>query len=170
MAHIIDVIGKYFIGKKMMIGIFIAIIFILVIYWWMGRRKTQNAFDDVANSTNRSSSTSNSTDQKEQAALNSGKEAIIYFFFAEWCPHCKTAKPEWQSFKTSHHDKVVNGYVIKCREVDCTKEDADAKGMMNRFSVDSFPTIKMEKDNKVIDYDSKVSSTALKSFVDIMLV
>jgi len=171
MAHIIDVLSKYFVSKKIMIGLLIFIIFVLVMVWWMKRGKSSNTFDDVANSLNRDNSNNNNSNNPEiQSALNSGKEAIIYFFYADWCPHCKEVKPEWTSFETTHHDKVINGYVIKCRSIDCTKETADAANMMKRFDVDSFPTVKMEKDNTIIDYDSKVTSTALNSFVDIMLV
>ena len=53
MAHIIDVLSKYFVSKKIMISIFIFIVFIAVIIWWMRRRKSTGTFDDVANSTSR---------------------------------------------------------------------------------------------------------------------
>jgi thiol-disulfide isomerase/thioredoxin len=169
MAHIIDVLSKYLVSKKIMVGILVFIIFIVVIIWWMKRRKTVNAFDDVANSLNRTST--NSTDPKSQSAANSGKEAIIYFFHADWCPHCKKAEPEWNAFKAGHDEKHVNGYIIRCKSVDCTNDkDSNAAEMINRFGVDSYPTIKMVKDNTTIDYDSKVTQSALTSFVDIMLV
>jgi len=169
MAHIIDVLSKYLVSKKIMVGILVFIIFIVVIIWWMNRRKSINTFDDVANSLNRTST--NSTDPKAQSAANSGKEAIIYFFHADWCPHCKNAKPEWNAFKSGHDEKHVNGYIIRCKSVDCTNDkESNAAEMINRFGVDSYPTIKMVKDNTTIDYDSKVTQSALTSFVDIMLV
>jgi thiol-disulfide isomerase/thioredoxin len=174
MAHIIDVLSKYLVSKKAMVGILVFIIFIVVIIWWMKRRKSINVFDDVANSLNRP--ITDSTDPKAQSAesggggRNSVKEAIIYFFHADWCPHCKTAKPYWEAFKAGHHNKVVKGYKITCQSVDCTNDkDQPAAQMINRFNVDSYPTIKMVKDNTTIDYDSKVTQSALTSFVDIML-
>jgi thiol-disulfide isomerase/thioredoxin len=163
MAHIIDVLSKYVVNKKIMVGIFIFIVFIIVIIWWMRRRKSPGTFDDVANSANRGTS--------DSAGANSGKEALIYFFHADWCPHCKKAQPEWDTFKMSHHNKTVNGYTIKCISVDCTDDkESTAKQLINQYNIESYPTVKMVKENTTIDYDAGVKSESLKKFVDIMLV
>jgi len=169
MAHIIDVLSKYVVNKKIMVGIFIFIVFIIVIIWWMRRRKSPGAFDDVANSMNRGGTAS--TDSGRQAAANSGKEALIYFFHADWCPHCKKAQPEWDAFKMSQHNKLKNGYVVKCISVDCTNDkESTAKQLINEFNIESYPTVKMVKDNTTIDYDASVKTASLNKFVDIMLV
>ena len=168
MAHIIDVLSKYVVNKKIMVGIFIFIVFIIVIIWWMRRRKSPGAFDDVANSINRGTT---STDSGTQAAANSGKEALIYFFHADWCPHCKKAQPEWDAFKMSQHNKLKNGYVVKCISVDCTNDkESTAKQLINEFNIESYPSVKMVKDNTTIDYDASVKTASLNKFVDIMLV
>ena len=167
MAHIIDVLSKYVVNKKIMVGIFIFIVFIIVIIWWMRRRKSPGAFDDVANSMNRGGTAS--TDSDTQA--NSGKEALIYFFHADWCPHCKKAQPEWDAFKMSQHNKLKNGYVVKCISVDCTNDkESTAKQLINEFNIESYPSVKMVKDNTTIDYDASVKTASLNKFVDIMLV
>ena len=167
MAHIIDVLSKYVVNKKIMVGIFIFIVFIIVIIWWMRRRKSPGTFDDVANSMNRGGTAS--TDSDTQA--NSGKEALIYFFHADWCPHCKKAQPEWDAFKMSQHNKLKNGYVVKCISVDCTNDkESTAKQLINEFNIESYPSVKMVKDNTTIDYDASVKTASLNKFVDIMLV
>jgi thiol-disulfide isomerase/thioredoxin len=166
MAHIIDVLSKYVVNKKIMVGVFIFIVFIIVIIWWMRRRKSPGTFDDVANSMNRGTT---STDPDTQA--NSGKEALIYFFHADWCPHCKKAQPEWDAFKMSQHNKLKNGYVVKCISVDCTNDkESTAKQLINEFNIESYPSVKMVKDNTTIDYDASVKTASLNKFVDIMLV
>lgn len=165
MAHIIDVLSRYVVNKKIMVGIFIFIVFIIVIIWWMRRRKSTGAFDDVANSMNRGGTSS--TD----SGANSGKEALIYFFHADWCPHCKKAQPEWDAFKMSQHNKLKNGYIIKCISVDCTDDkESTAKQLINEYNIESYPTVKMVKDNTTIDYDASVKTASLQKFVDIMLV
>jgi len=165
MAHIIDVLSKYVVNKKIMVGVFIFIVFIIVIIWWMRRRKSPGAFDDVANSMNRGGTAS--TD----SGANSGKEALIYFFHADWCPHCKKAQPEWDAFKMSQHNKLKNGYVVKCISVDCTNDkESTAKQLINEFNIESYPSVKMVKDNTTIDYDASVKTASLNKFVDIMLV
>ena len=98
-----------------------------------------------------------------------GKELPIMFFFAEWCPHCKTAKPEWESFRNAYNDKQINGYNIKCIDVNCTEEDSTVTKMINEHGIDSFPTIKMIKDSDAIEFDSRITSDNLEEFVKQML-
>jgi len=134
----------------------------------MRRRKSTGTFDDVANSMNRTASTDSTG---ASAGANSGKEALIYFFHADWCPHCKKAQPEWDTFKMSYDNKLKNGYKIKCISVDCTDDkESTAKNLINQYNVESYPTVKMIKDNKTIDYDASVKSDSLNKFVEIMLV
>lgn len=96
---------------------------------------------------------------------------IIYFFSANWCPHCKTASPEWNTFKTNYDGKEVNGYEISCVNIDCTDDkDVMVIEYIQKYDIQGYPTIKMVKGNKVIDFDAKVTNTALESFVKNMVV
>ena len=40
----------------------------------------------------------------------SSKDAEIMFFYANWCPHCKAAKPHWKEVTDEYEGKEVNGY------------------------------------------------------------
>jgi uncharacterized membrane protein len=63
--------------------------------------------------------------KKDIANMNTRKEnqiATVIFFHVDWCPHCKTAKPEWDTFKTQLNDKTINNYTIKCIEYNCTDD------------------------------------------------
>jgi len=66
--------------------------------------------------------------------------------------------------------KLVNGYKVTCADIDCTNED-DAKSTeyINKFAIDSYPTIKMVKDGKTIDFESRITTSSLNSFLDTML-
>lgn len=97
------------------------------------------------------------------------KSVVVYFFHADWCPHCKKAQPEWDKFMSNFNGKEVTGYEIECIDVDCTKETADVKEMLNKFSVESFPTVKMVKDGKTIEFESKIKETTLEKFIETML-
>jgi len=91
-----------------------------------------------------------------------GVESVdIYFFFTEWCPHCKTAKPIWFEFKKDMEGKKVNGVSVNFFEVDCDKDTE----MSDKFNVKGFPTIKMMKGNQMIEYDAKPSKETLNEFV-----
>jgi len=49
--------------------------------------------------------------------------AEVLFFYADWCPHCTSAKPEWNAFKKSVDGSVVEGYTVRCVDVNCTDSD-----------------------------------------------
>lgn len=91
-----------------------------------------------------------------------GQTADIYFFYTEWCPHCKKAKPEWQQFKNKIGENKVNGVKLNFIEVDCDEDQETA----NKFKVEGYPTIKLVHGNKVVDYDAKPQVETLMQFVN----
>jgi thiol-disulfide isomerase/thioredoxin len=99
-------------------------------------------------------------------ANNRKKVAEVYFFFAEWCPHCKNAKPEWVQFKEEYDKKVVNDYEISCIEIDCTNENnQDSSILISKYKIEGYPTILMMVNNNRIDYDAKVTKSGLEQLV-----
>ena len=101
-------------------------------------------------------------------AETDGKDLEILFFYADWCPHCKTAKPEWNAFKSMYNNKRVKGYNIVCIDVNCTEETSTVSKMMNEHEIDSFPTVKMSKDGDSIDYEARITTHNLEQFVNTM--
>lgn len=98
-----------------------------------------------------------------------GNEAELLFFFADWCPHCKTAKPIWSDLKAEYQNKVINGYQIIFTEINCSEETAEVEKMMNQYSVEGYPTIKLLKDGQIIEYDAKPSKETLTQFLNTVL-
>ena len=104
----------------------------------------------------------------KNAATTNGSDVTsvdIYFFYTEWCPHCKTAKPVWADFKKQMGDKSVNGVTINYYEIDCDKDTATS----DKFNVKGFPTIKLVKGSQIIEYDAKPSTVNLIEFVNASL-
>jgi thiol-disulfide isomerase/thioredoxin len=99
----------------------------------------------------------------------SNSTAELLFFFANWCPHCKTAKPIWEELKKEYENKTINGYKIMFTEVDCSEETAEVDRMMNQYNVEGYPTIKLIKDGDVIDYDAKPTKATLVQFLNTVL-
>jgi thiol-disulfide isomerase/thioredoxin len=120
-------------------------------YYKKEMTKMDNKFGDVANANKRS------------------HEVIIYFFNVDWCPHCKTAKPEWEKFAKLYNGKEKGEYVIKCVDYNCTDENAEVTKIINKYNIESYPTIKMLKDNQVIEFDSKITEYTLEQFVNTMV-
>ena len=99
----------------------------------------------------------------------STNSAELLFFFADWCPHCKAAKPIWNDLKTEYENKTINGYKVLFTEVDCSTENAEVDKMMNKYNVEGYPTIKLLKDGQVIEYDAKPSKETLTQFLNTVL-
>ncbi len=92
--------------------------------------------------------------------------ADMYIFHTLWCPHCKTAMPIWIDFKKEMEGKTVNGIELVFHEIDCDKDTATA----DKFGVKGFPTIKLQYEQQIIEYDAKPSKQNLTEFVNRVLV
>ena len=97
------------------------------------------------------------------------KSAELLFFHVDWCPHCKTAKPAWDEIKTQYENKTINGYKVVFTEINCTNETAEVEQMMNKYSIEGFPTIKLLKDGQIIEYDAKPTKATLDQFLTTVL-
>jgi thiol-disulfide isomerase/thioredoxin len=95
----------------------------------------------------------------------SEQAAELYFFYTNWCPHCKTAKPVWQALKKKLEGKRINGYEVAMIEIDCEKDTTTA----DSFNVKGYPTIKLVKNNQVIEYDAKPDEDTLMEFLQTSL-
>lgn len=95
-----------------------------------------------------------------------GKNAELIMFHVDWCPHCKTAKPEWESTKNAFQGKNIKGYTVVFTDVNCTNETAEIEKMVTNYKVEGYPTIKMIKDGKVIDFDAKPTQSSLSQFIN----
>lgn len=90
----------------------------------------------------------------------------ICFFYVDWCPHCKTAKPEWDAFRSEFHGKTVNDQLVECIEYNCTDDnDEKIKNLMNDFNVNSFPHIVMIVNENPVEFDAKITKSSLEQFV-----
>ena len=162
MYKIIDALQRYFrpFSKYatliMIVAVFVVVSVISFKYFIPISKITNEKFSDVANANRRT------------------QNADIYFFFADWCPYCVKAKPEWEAFTDKNNGKVVNGYPIVCHAIDCTKEgkdNPDTAAKMQSFGIQSFPTVKMTTDDgKKIDFDAKISTETLNTFINSVLV
>jgi thiol-disulfide isomerase/thioredoxin len=101
--------------------------------------------------------------------IPSSSQAELLFFYADWCPHCKAAKPIWNDLKTEYENKTINGYQVIFTEIDCSEESAEVEKLMNQYSIEGYPTIKLLKDGQVIEYDAKPSKETLTKFLNTVL-
>lgn len=100
---------------------------------------------------------------------NSNKTATMMLFYVDWCPHCKTAKPEWDTLKSQYDGNSINGYTINFMEYNCTTESDEVSKLMDKYRIEGYPTIKLIKDNQVIEYDAKPTKSTMEQFLNTVL-
>ena len=108
----------------------------------------------------------NTTDEPDVLVPTQGPVDIM-FYYTNWCPYCKKARPEWDKIKEDYNKKIINGYELHFMEVDCdSKQNENA---VKENNIDGYPTILMKKDGKNIEYDAKPEYKTLELFINSVL-
>jgi thiol-disulfide isomerase/thioredoxin len=156
MSKFIELIYNRYIKRYERTILIITILFIFFIASYYGykqfysKKQEVKKYDDVPN-----------TNTRKPAA-------DVFFFYVDWCPHCKTAKPIWNQFKEKYNNTVANDYLITCNELNCTDDgNPDIADSIAKYNIDSYPTIKMIINSKQYEFDTKISFNALKEFVNV---
>ena len=94
---------------------------------------------------------------------NNNDDILIMYFYTEWCPYCKKAKPEWNKFER-YINNINNSldYTITLVSVNCDED----KSIADKYDVEGYPTIKLIYKKKVYDFDAKVTKENLVEFLD----
>ena len=107
---------------------------------------------------------------KEFIDKGDSNETEIIMFTVDWCPYCKKAMPIWKEFKEEYSGKVINGYKLNFETVNCTDEkDNNVVEMLEKYSIEGYPTIKLLKDDEVITFDAKPERATLEKFLQTVL-
>ena len=90
-------------------------------------------------------------------------ECIVALFYAEWCGHCKTMKPEYEKATSELNGKKnSSGKTIRFEKVDCDEN----KELGKKYDVSGYPTIKiLNDDGTQDDYDGARSFEGLKKYL-----
>jgi len=95
--------------------------------------------------------------------IDNSEDILVMYFYTEWCPYCKKAKPEWNKFESYVDNKNKNiDYSINLVSVNCD----ESKSIADKYEVDGYPTVKLIYKNKVYDFDAKVTKDNLVEFLD----
>jgi len=100
---------------------------------------------------------------------NSLKDATLYFFYTTWCPFSVSALPEWNRISEKYNGNDVNGYRINCISVDCTNETIEIESQMKKYNIEGFPTLKLIKDDHIVEFDAKVNYENMQDFIQSVL-
>ena len=104
-----------------------------------------------------------------ESASDNEKTAELMLFYVDWCPHCKTAKPEWDELKSEYENKTINGFRVIFTEINCTEETMEVENKINKYKIEGYPTVKLLKDGQIIDYDAKPTKKTMEEFLNTVL-
>ncbi len=134
-------------------GVGLLVVVLLVVAWHFlkGSNKKTETFSGI----------------EDGSGSGSGSDYQLLFFYANWCPHCKVAKPEWEKLKTELDGKKVNGQNVKFMEYDCTEPSPEIEATMDKYNVSSYPTILLETPGgQVTPFENKPTKDALLTFLN----
>ena len=90
---------------------------------------------------------------------NNGTDKLqIVAFLANWCGFCEQFKPEWQKFKNMAKNKLINGVIA-------TASDKSMGSLKCNNQINGFPTIRIFKNGKHIDYNGERDSKHLTDYI-----
>jgi len=102
---------------------------------------------------------------KSSQGFQNPSEDTFTMFYANWCPHCKTAKPDFKAWMDKGPLKV-GSKSIKLRMV----EQGEDTGEMKAKNVQGFPTFLLETtDGQVVEYKGARSTDAYLAFLNTTL-
>jgi thiol-disulfide isomerase/thioredoxin len=94
------------------------------------------------------------------------KGGELTLFFANWCPACKSIKPEWDQFRNDYSNKTINGVILLIQEVDCSQPNPETEDLMNQYNIVGFPTVKLTCNGKITELQQKPTYDNLVKFVN----
>jgi thiol-disulfide isomerase/thioredoxin len=141
-------------NSKIIVGVLLVVLLLVGIYFYVTLIHKKSETKYVANYQNHASS-------KQVAEL--------MFFYADWCPHCKVAKGDWEQLKAEYDGKQLNGYNLVFREINCTTESPETDALMSQYQVEGYPTFKLVKGDEVMSFEAKPTKDNLSQFLQTMV-
>ena len=106
----------------------------------------------------------NSRNTNNNSSESEGNPVEIILFSVDWCPHCKVARPEWN--KVAESTKTIKGRKVIFTDINCTDETPEVTGLIKKYKIEGYPTIKLLKDGQVFDFDAKPTANHLTQFLE----
>ena len=98
--------------------------------------------------------------KKESKEPFSDKTPVRFvMYYVPWCPHCKSAKPEWKKLEDHARDSLPWATV---ESIDCEKNPAAAE----KNDVQYFPTLLITKEGRNSEYEGPRAFDDMKKFLE----
>ena len=81
----------------------------------------------------------------------------IMLFYANWCGHCKTFKPTWEALKP----------ILDKNNISHEEYESENTEVMSKYAIRGYPTIKVQKNNEVVDYNGPRDPASILHFLNV---
>jgi thiol-disulfide isomerase/thioredoxin len=126
--------------KPMLLGL-IGVVVAILLMLRVGNWGTVSGFQDVGKTNERGTFT---------------------MYYADWCPHCQTAKPLFKSFMESG-EKNIKGHLIKLDMI----EEKQIKSMPNPPPVKGYPTfLYSDAAGKIVEFNGPRTADGFMNFLE----
>jgi thiol-disulfide isomerase/thioredoxin len=93
------------------------------------------------------------------------KQADFMMFYADWCPHCTHAKPEFKKVMDKLSSGELNGHKINVKMINAEEN----KELAKQFKVDGYPTLILKMDDKTYTYEGNRTEGDMMTYLETML-
>jgi len=121
-------------------------------------------------------SSSNEFIDKGDMADTSKNNPVLFYFYADWCPHCQKLKDNGVHQHIIKLDGTTYGdndeITLTVKDLECNKEGEDggeAQKYMKEYNVDGFPTVMLVSNGEIFEFEAKIDKKNINSFINTVL-
>lgn len=153
--------NKIEIALWVVLGVFIVAVIIMAVFYPNRFRRMNNKenFNNLDALMEAPAPTNDSGDDDPKTVFSSTKPTMV-LFYAPWCGHCKSMKPDYEQLRKKYM-KVPDKNVVM---INCD----DHKEFASKAGIQGFPTLRLynnPKANKYLDYEGPRTADAIESYL-----
>jgi len=153
--------NKIEIALWVVLGVFIVAVIIMAVFYPNRFRRMDNKenFNNLDALMETPASTNDSGDDDPKTVFSSTKPTMV-LFYAPWCGHCKSMKPDYERLRKKYMKNPNKNVVM----INCD----DHKEFASKAGIQGFPTLRLynnPKANKYLDYEGPRTADAIETYL-----